>query len=86
MVTTNFTITGNRVKVLAYLDCGKPTFDLIVCGEPIKCGANIRQLREFSEEIIKELDEIRRPYLNAGSKIQDFAEMWNMKEEADGDD
>lgn len=86
MVTTNFTISGNRVKVLAYLDCGKPTFDLIVCGEPIKCGANIRKLMEFSDEIIEELNEIRKPYLDAGSKIQNFAEMWSMKEEADADD
>ena len=47
---------------------------------------NLCIIKMLADSIIEELNEIRKPYLDAGAKIQNFAEMWSMKEEADADD
>lgn len=86
MVTTNFTVKGSQVKVLAYLDMGSPVFSLEIGHEVIADGIDFKQLKMLADSIIEELNEIRKPYLDAGSKIQNFSEMWSMKEEADADD
>ena len=83
MVTSNFTLSGEKLELVARLHSGKPVFDLcLINGDEIACEMPYSELISFCEALRSELEEISTYWLDAGRKVANFRNEWE-KEEAE---
>ena len=81
MVTTNFTLRGEHLMVLAWLDENKrPVFSLEIDGESIVDGIPYDKLIKLADAIGDELSSISTPWDKAGSSLAEFHRVWTAKE------
>lgn len=86
MVKTNFTLKGEHVEVVAYLNNGKPVFTLEILGEVVADGIEYDRLACLATVVVKELEELCKCWCGACMELFAFHEAWTKKEEADADD
>lgn len=81
MVTTNFTLRGEHVMVLAWLDENKkPVYSLEIDNEVIVDGIPYDKLLKLAEAINGELYSISTAWDKAGSQLAEFHRVWTEME------
>ena len=86
MKTTNFTVAGERVQVIARFDGAyKPVYDLIIGDEEVAHGVGYDMLEKVCTEIVSELEQLFRKYTDAGMMLDDYNTQWS-KREGESDD
>lgn len=86
MKTTNFTLAGERVQVIARFDGAyEPVYDLIIGEEEAARGVDYDTLMDACSVIVSEMDQILRTYNPAGEMLRDYNTQWSKREgECDG--
>ena len=86
MKTTNFTLAGERVQVIARFDLAyKPVYDLIIGEEEVARGVDYDTLMDACKVIMGELEQVMYPYKDAGEMLLDYNTQWSKREgECDG--
>lgn len=82
MVKTNFTLKGELVEVVAYLSDGKPVFSLDIGGNTIADGIGYKSLIAYASGILRDLDCVRKNWIDEGRELMEFASAYAKKEES----
>ena len=81
MKTTNFTVAGERVQVIARFDGAyKPVYDLIIGEEEVARGVDYDTLMDACSVIVSEMNQIIRTYKPAGEMLYDYNTQWSGRE------